>query len=38
MTGPESPAPFLDADPPPWAVRSLATILLLLFSVGAVAL
>jgi hypothetical protein len=28
MTGSESPAPFLDADPPPWAVRALATILL----------
>ena len=38
MTGPESPAPFLDADPPPWAVRSLATILLLLFAVGVVSL
>ena len=38
MTGPESPAPFLDADPPPWAVRSLATILLLLFVVAVVAL
>ena len=38
MTGPESPAPFLDADPPPWAVRSLATILLLLFAVAVVAL
>jgi ABC-type multidrug transport system ATPase subunit len=25
MTGSESPAPFLDADPPPWAVRALAT-------------
>jgi membrane fusion protein len=38
MTGSESPAPFLDADPPPWAVRSLATILLLLFAVAVVAL
>jgi multidrug efflux pump subunit AcrA (membrane-fusion protein) len=38
MTGPEAPAPFLDADPPPWAVRALATILLLLFAVGVVAL
>ena len=31
------PAPFLDADPPPWAARSLATILLLLFGAGAAA-
>jgi len=38
MTGPEAPAPFLDADPPPWAVRALATILLLLFAVAVVAL
>jgi membrane fusion protein len=38
MTGPKPPAPFLDADPPPWAVRSFATILLLLFVVGMVAL
>ena len=38
MTGPRPPAPFLDADPPPWAVRSFATILLLLFVVGIVAL
>jgi membrane fusion protein len=37
-SGPEASAPFLDADPPPWAVRSLATILLLLFAVGVVAL
>ena len=29
--------PFLDPEPPPWAVRALATILLLLFVVGAVA-
>jgi len=38
VTEPESPPPFLDADPPPWAVRSLATILLLLFSISVVAL
>ena len=29
--------PFLDQDPPPWAVRALASILLLLFAAGAVA-
>lgn len=38
MPGPGQPAPFLDADPPPWAVRALATILLLLFVIGMVAL
>jgi len=30
-------APYLDADPPPWAARSLATILLLLFVIAGVA-
>ena len=34
----QTPPPFLDADPPPWAARSFATILLLLFAVAAVAL
>jgi len=29
----ESP-PFLDAEPPPWAIQSLATVLLLLFACG----
>ena len=29
--------PFLDQDPPPWAVRALASILLLLFAAAAVA-
>ena len=38
MTGSEASAPFLDAYPPLWAVRSLATILLLLFAVCLVAL
>ena len=31
------PPPFLDPEPPPWAVRALATILLLLFAGGLVA-
>jgi membrane fusion protein len=35
---PAEPAPFLDADPPPWAARALATVLLVLFAVGAIAL
>jgi membrane fusion protein len=38
MPGPGQPPPFLDADPPPWAVRAFATILLLLFVIGIVAL
>jgi membrane fusion protein len=32
------PAPFLETDPPPWAARALATVLLALFAVGAIAL
>ena len=32
------PAPFLDANPAPWAARAVSTILLLLFAVGLVAL
>src|SRR5262245_66245973 len=28
------PAPFLDPSPPPWAARSLATILIVLFAVA----
>ena len=35
--GMSEPAPFLDREPPLWAARSLATILLLLFVVGVVA-
>lgn len=30
--------PFLDQDPPPWAVRTLATVLLLLFATAVVAI
>jgi membrane fusion protein len=32
------PAPFLDSAPPPWAMRALATVLLLLFVGGVVAI
>lgn len=34
---PEGAAPYLDRDPPPWAARALAWILLALFSVAALA-
>ena len=32
------PPPFLDEEPPPWAARSLSTVLLAMFAVGIVAL
>jgi membrane fusion protein len=38
VSAPAGQAPFLDADPPPWAARSFATILLLLFGITAIAL
>jgi membrane fusion protein len=38
LAGPRPPAPFLDSSPPPWAARSLATVLLLLFAAGGVAM
>jgi membrane fusion protein len=38
MASVAEPAPFLDAEPPPWAARSVATILLLLFVAAAIAL
>lgn len=31
---PQEPPPFLDEDPPPWAARAVATVLLLLFAVS----
>lgn len=37
-TVPHDPPPFLDPAPPPWAARALATVLLLLFATGMVAL
>jgi len=33
-----TPPPFLDSEPPPWAMRALATILLLLFAAGVAAI
>lgn len=32
---PESPRPFLDPEPPPWAARALASVLLVLFAAAA---
>ncbi len=37
-SSPNDPPPFLDEEPPPWAARSVSTVLLVLFAVGLVAL
>jgi len=37
-TPPTETPPFLDTDPPPWAVRALSVVLVALFAVGIVAL
>ena len=38
MNRPGEPPPFLDEEPPPWAARGLATLLLVLFAVAMAAL
>jgi membrane fusion protein len=38
MSSPHDPPPFLDEEPPPWAARSLSTVLLVLFAVAIAAL
>jgi multidrug efflux pump subunit AcrA (membrane-fusion protein) len=38
MSMPDEPQPFLDEEPPPWAMRALALVLLLLFLTAGVAL